>query len=401
MPNYKYKAMNENGERLEGTYETKSKAGVMEMISLNNYYPLLVEEVKEGIHVDLSFLEKVKIKDISIFCRQFYTMLDAGAPINTCLEVLSEQISSKKLREALSKVHDEVRKGATLSEAMRAQQNIFPDLLVSMVASGEVTGNLDTIMLRMCSHYEKENKINHKITGAMIYPAIIATIAVIAGVIILTFVMPIFVTMFASSGVKLPTSTKIMLAMSAGLTGNFGLIILIVAIAIFGIRFFLRSEGGILLSHKLRLKLPILKGLNEKIIVSRFTRTLSTVLFSGVSLVEGLTIVSEVVGNRIVQSRLLKARDEVVKGKGLADCIKETKSFPPMLISMISIGEESGSLDDILSKTADFYDEELEAQIQTFTSLLEPLMIVIMGVLIGVMMLGIVQPMFSMYSTVN
>jgi len=156
-----------------------------------------------------------------------------------------------------------------------------------------------------------------------------------------------------------------------------------------------------MLSHKLKLKVPIIKGLNEKIIVSRFTRTLSTVLFSGVSLVEGLNIVSEVVGNRIVQTKLIIARDEVIKGNGLADSIKETKMFPPMLVSMISIGEESGSLDEILSKTADFYDEELEAQIQTFTSLLEPLMIVIMGLLIGVMMLGIVQPMFSMYSTVN
>jgi len=401
MPNYKYKAMNEKGERLEGTYEAKSKDGVMEMISLNNYYPLLVEEVPEGIKVDFSFLEKVKTKDISIFCRQFYTMLNAGATINNCLEVLSQQMASKKLREALSKVHDEVRKGATLSEAMGAQKKIFPDLLISMVAAGEVTGNLDTIMLRMCNHFEKENKINHKISGAMIYPAVIGVVAVLAGVVILTTVMPIFVTMFASSGVVLPTSTKIMLAMSAGLTQNFVSILLILAIVIFGIRFFLKSEGGILLSHKLRLKLPILKGLNEKIIISRFTRTLSTVLFSGVSLIEGLTIVSEVVGNRIVQTKLIKARDEVIKGNGLADSIKQTKLFPPMLISMITIGEESGSLDDILSKTADFYDEELEAQIQTFTSLLEPLMIVIMGLLIGVMMLGIVQPMFSMYSTVN
>ena len=212
-----------------------------------------------------------------------------------------------------------------------------------MVAAGEVTGNLDTIMLRMCSHFEKENKINNKISGAMIYPAVIGIVAVLAGVVIFTFVMPIFVTMFSSSGVVLPTSTKIMLAMSSGLTKNFGLIILIVFSFIFGIRYFLKSDTGIMLSHKLRLKLPILKGLNEKIIVSRFTRTLSTVLFSGVSLVEGLNIVSEVVGNRIVQSKLLKARDEVIKGNGLADSIKETKMFPPMLISMISIGEESGS----------------------------------------------------------
>ncbi len=401
MANYKYKAMNSKGERIEGNYTADNKNAVMEMISMNDYYPLSVEEVQERVNINLSSLEKVKTKDISIFCRQFYTMLDAGATINTCLHVLSEQVSSKKLKEALIKVNNDIRKGSTLSEAMKEQHDVFPELLISMVAAGEVSGNLDTIMLSMSNHYEKENKINHKIKNAMIYPCVLGSVALIVIVVLLTFVMPIFVSMFKDSSVSLPTSTKILLAMSSGLRHNFILILIALFLMIFGIRLYLKSDTGTMFSHKLRFKIPVVKTLNEKIIVTRFTRTLATVLSSGITLVEGLNIVAEVVGNRMVEEKILNVRDQVMKGEELAESIKETKLFPPMLISMVSIGQESGSLEEILSKTADFYDEELEAQIQTFTALLEPLMIMVMGVLVGFMMLSIVQPMFKMYNTVN
>ncbi|MBU3160429.1 type II secretion system F family protein [Clostridium frigoris] len=401
MPKYKYKAMSDKGERLEGTYEAKDKDGVMEMISLNNYYPLLVEEMQTGVNIELSLLEKIKTKDISIFCRQFYTMLDAGATISNCLQVLGEQMTNKKFKRALLKANDGLRKGATLSEAMKEQKNIFPDLLLSMIAAGELSGNLDTIMLRMSSHYEKENKINNKIKSAMIYPIVLGIVAVAVVVILLVFIMPIFVGMFTSSGVELPMSTKIMLGLSAGLKNNFIIIIIMVLAIIFGSKYFLKSDTGQIFSNSLKLKIPILKGLNQKIIVSRFTRTLSTVLASGITLVDGLDIVSEVVGNIIVKKKVIEAKEQVMKGNGLSESIKETNLFPPMLISMISIGEESGSLDEILNKTADFYDDELDAQITSFTSLLEPLMIIIMGILIGFMVISIMQPMFSMYNTIT
>lgn len=401
MPKFKYRAMNEAGERIEGTYEAASKDLVMDMISTNNYYPLKIEELNEGTKIDFSSMVRVKTKDIAIFCRQFYTMLDAGLSINSALHILAEQITNKKLRSALVKVEEEVRKGATLSEAMKEQKQIFPELLVNMVETGEVSGNLDSIMLRMSNHYEKENKINNKIKNAMIYPIVLAIVAISVITIILVFVMPIFVEMFTSSGVQLPTSTKILLGLSSELRNNYILVLLSLTAIIFLIRYYLKTDNGELFINKVKLSFPIIKGLNEKIVVSRFTRTLATMLASGIPLVQGLQVVSSVVGNKIVQEALEKAREKVMMGEGLADPIKETRLFPPMLSSMIKIGEESGALDDILNKTADFYDEELDAAITAFTAILEPIMIVIMAVLVGFLMISILQPMFGMYNTVQ
>ncbi|GLC31400.1 type II secretion system F family protein [Clostridium omnivorum] len=401
MPKFKYRAMNEAGERIEGTYEAASKDLVMDMISTNNYYPLKIEELNEGTKIDFSSMVRVKTKDIAIFCRQFYTMLDAGLSINSALHILAEQITNKKLRSALVKVEEEVRKGATLSEAMKEQKQIFPELLVNMVETGEVSGNLDSIMLRMSNHYEKENKINNKIKNAMIYPIVLAIVAIAVITIILVFVMPIFVEMFTSSGVQLPTSTKILLGLSSGLRNNYILVLLSLTAIIFLIRYYLKTDNGELFINKVKLSFPIIKGLNEKIVVSRFTRTLATMLASGIPLVQGLQVVSSVVGNKIVQEALEKAREKVMMGEGLADPIKETRLFPPMLSSMIKIGEESGALDDILNKTADFYDEELDAAITAFTAILEPIMIVIMATIVGFLMISILQPMFGMYNTVQ
>jgi type IV pilus assembly protein PilC len=393
--------MNEKGERIEGTYEAVSRDAVMDMISTNNYYPLKIEEINEGTKIDFSTLKKVNTKDIAIFCRQFYTMLDAGLSINGALHILAEQLTNKKLRGALAKVEEEVRKGSTLSEAMKEQKNIFPELLVSMVETGEVSGNLDSIMLRMSNHYEKENKINNKLKSAMIYPTALAIVAISVVAIILIFVMPVFVEMFTSSGVVLPVSTRILLSLSNGLRNNWLIIIIVLAIMIFSIRYFFKTDNGIFFTNKMKLSFPIIKGLNEKIIVSRFTRTLSTMLASGIPLVQGLQVVSAVIGNKIVEDALTKAREKVMRGEGLAEPVKETGLFPPMLSSMIKIGEESGSLDEILNKTADFYDEELDAAITTFTSMLEPMMIVVMGVVAGFLILSIIQPMFGMYNTVQ
>lgn len=401
MPKFKYRAMNEAGERIEGIYEAASKDIVMDMISTNNYYPLKVEELYEGTKIDFSSMVKVKTKDIAVFCRQFYTMLDAGLSINSALHILAEQITNKKLRSALGKVEEEVRKGATLSEAMKEHTQVFPELLVSMVETGEVSGNLDSIMLRMSNHYEKENRINNKIKNAMIYPIVLAIVAIAVVTIILVFVMPIFVEMFTSSGVQLPTSTKILLGLSNGLRNNFILIIILLIAIIFLIRYYFKTDNGELFINKFKLSFPIIKGLNQKIVVSRFTRTLATMLASGIPLVQGLQVVSAVVGNKIVQQALEKAREKVMMGEGLADPIKETKLFPPMLSSMIKIGEESGALDDILNKTADFYDEELDAAITAFTAVLEPIMIVFMAIIVGFLIISIVQPMFGMYNTVQ
>ncbi len=344
---------------------------------------------------------KVKTKDIAIFCRQFYTMLNAGSPINSALHILSTQLPNKKLREALSLVEEEVRKGSTLSEAMAKQKEIFPHLLVSMVETGEVSGTLDTVMLRMSKHYEKENRINNKIKSAMIYPLVLATVALGVIIFILTFVMPMFIDMFNQSGVQLPLSTRILLSISNGIKTHGLLIFLIIILLASMIRHYLKSESGQDFSSKFKLTFPVIKKLNQKIIVSRFTRTLSTVLASGIPLVQGLQVVNGVIGNKLAEKKLELVKDKVIKGEGLAEPIKDCGIFPLMLSSMIKIGEESGSLDDILNKTADFYDEELENEIQTATALLEPLMIAVMGIILGFIIISIITPIFGMYNTIQ
>ncbi|GFZ32517.1 type II secretion system protein F [Clostridium zeae] len=398
MPNFKYKAMNENGDRLQGTYSADSRDEVMDMISANNYYPLLVEEIQQGTTINLSIFDRVSTKDIAIFCRQFYTMLDAGVSINSSLNILARQLPNKKLKEVLSKVEDNVKKGETLSESMKLQGKVFPDLLISMVETGEMSGNLDSVMLRMSTHFEKENKINNKIKGAMVYPAVLSVLAVSVVTVLLTFVLPTFIDMFTQSGVELPVPTKILLAISGALSKHGFLILLIIVLIVLGLRYYFKSDSGQLFISKFKLTFPIVKGLNQKIIVSRFTRTLSTMLSSGVSLVQALETVSEVVGNKIAQNKLLEIREELIKGEGLSKPIEESKIFPPMLASMIKIGEESGSLDEILNKTADFYDEEVETTIQTTTALIEPLLLIVMGGIVGFIVISIMMPMFTMYN---
>lgn len=401
MPNYRYKVMNQNGERLEGVYTANNKEDVMAMIRTNNYYPLKIEEIIESKRIELDSFSKIKVKDIAIFCRQFYTMLNAGATITRCLNVLSQQVPNKKLRKSIIEVDESVKKGLTLSKAMKKEEGIFPELFVSMVEAGEVSGNLDLILQRMAVHYEKENKLNNKIKSAMIYPIILGLLSISIVTFILTFVMPTFIGMFQSSGVELPLPTKILLNMSNAIRTKWPVIILIILGIVLGLKHYFKTENGQLLFSKMKLKLPIIKGLNEKIIVTRFTRTLSTVLSSGISLIQGLQVVSSVIGNKVVEYKLLDVKDQLIKGVGLSEPLKDTGVFPPMLYSMVKIGEESGSLDDILDKTADFYDEELDTAVQQFTAILEPTMILIMGVVIGFIIISIALPMFSMADTVK
>ncbi len=400
MGKFKYRVMNSDGEKIEGSYEANSKDEVIDFISGNGYYPLLIEEISQSKNIEIKFNSKVKLKDLSVFCRQFYTMLNAGVPILTCLEILSGQIGNKKLREATKDINDEVQKGGVLSDAMKKHTDVFPDLLVSLVASGEASGNLDDIMLRMATHYEKENKTTNKVKSAMIYPMILGMVSIGAVVFILTFVMPTFAGIFNDSGTVLPWSTRLLLGLGDGIKNYWIYIIILIGLSAFGLNIFLKSDQGILISSNLKLKLPILKKLNQMIIVSRFTRTLSTLIASGLSLIEALKIVSAVAGNKIAENALLKIRDKVMRGESLYSSMRESGIFPEMLYSMVKIGEETGSLDDILNKTADFYDDELESIIQTSVALMEPVLIVVMGLVIGFMVVSIMMPMFDSYSQI-
>ena len=401
MANFKYKAINSEGQRIEGSQSADSESQVREMLLSNQYYPLSIEKENSKNKISFSFNRKVKLKDIAIFCRQFYVMLDSGLSIGKALNILIEQGEKPKVREALIGVNGDLKRGETLANSMRKRKDVFPNLLTSMIDAGERSGNLDIILKRMSEYYEKETKIRGKIKSAMIYPIVLGVVAIIAITFILTFVMPTFVQMFEENNVDLPTSTKMVLGTSKML-GKYGIIIfLILVTAIILLGKYLKSEEGQYKLSIINLKIPVIKKLTQKIIVSRFTRTMGIVSSSGMSLVTSLEIVASVVGNKIAEKELLKVKEKVLKGEGLGDSIMKIKIFPPMLASMVKVGEEAGSLDSILDKTADFYDDELEREIQTATALIEPAMIVVMGIIIGFLLISILTPMFKMYNSIG
>lgn len=401
MANFKYKAINSEGQRIEGSQSADSESQVREMLLSNQYYPLSIEKENSKNKSSFSFDRKVKLKDIAVFCRQFYVMLDSGLSIGKTLNILIEQGEKPKLREALIGVNSDIKRGETLASSMGKRKDVFPKLLTSMIDAGERSGNLDIILKRMAEYYEKETKIRGKIKSAMIYPIVLGVVAIIAITFILTFVMPTFVQMFEENNVELPMSTKMVLGTSKML-GKYGVIFfLVLVIGIILLGKYLKSEEGQYKLSVINLKLPVIKNLTQKIVVSRFTRTMGIVSSSGMSLVTSLEIVASVVGNKIAEKELLKVKEKVLKGEGLGDSIMNIKIFPPMLASMVKVGEEAGSLDSILDKTADFYDDELEREIQTVTALIEPAMIVIMGVIIGFLLISILTPMFKMYNSIG
>ncbi|HCW53498.1 MAG TPA: type II secretion system protein F [Clostridium sp.] len=402
MAKFKYRAMNADEEKFEGTREADSKQEVIDYIASNGYYPLLVDEVIESKEIKLNLKpRKVKVRDISVFCRQFYTMLDAGVPILTCLEILSNQTENEILRNAVVEVYRDVERGEVLSESMRKQSKVFPDLLVSLVEAGEASGNLDSIMLRMATHFEKENKIRNKVKNAMIYPIILSLVAIVAVVFILIYVMPTFNDIFSQTSTELPWYTRMLLGSGDFLKDNGLLLLLIIAGFAGGIKYYFNTENGAIVKSRLQFKIPAINKLNEMMIVSRFTRTLSTLLASGMPVIKALDIVCGVVENKIAQSSLIEVQDKVTRGQSLNLSIRETDIFPEMLYSMIKIGEDTGSLDDILNKTADFYDEELETTIQATVALMEPILIVVMGLVIGFIIISVMLPMYDSYTQIG
>ena len=397
MKTYSYRAMKDDGKKLEGMYEANSRDEVVEMITANGFYPLKIEEVSGSKRTEFRLNNRVTTKDLAIFCRQLYTMLDAGVSITNSLNMLATQLPSPRLRTILSEIEESVKKGEMLSVAMKRYKE-FPQLLISMIESGESTGNIDLMMLRMANHFEKETKTNNKVKAAMIYPICLAVVAVAAVMFILTFVMPTFAELFEENGSDLPLVTKVMIGSSDFLKSYWFIIIAIIAIIVVAIKAYAETEDGKLRFSALALKVPIVANLNKKVLVARFTRTMATLLSAGISLVQALPIVSAVLGNKIAQQDLERIRERVVRGDGLSAPIAESDIFPDMLASMVRIGEESGALDDILNKTADFYEEEVDQAITQTTELMQPVVIVIMGIIIGIMVMGIMLPMFDMYT---
>ncbi|MEG0307760.1 MAG: type II secretion system F family protein [Clostridium sp.] len=399
MAKYKYKAINSRGETIEGIHEGKTRDEVLNIMLSNGYSPLLIDEVIGSKEIIFGKGSKVNTKDISIFCRQLATMLEAGVSITNSISLLSEQIPNKKLKIVLGKVDEDIRKGEELSLAMGRYKADFPQLLISMIEVGEQSGTLDEIMNRMAVYYEKQTKMNGKVKNALIYPAILGVVTLTVVVFILTYIMPMFMDMFESSGSELPMMTQIVLGMGDGIR-RYGVLIGIVAVGIIvGFKYYIsKVDSGIYMYSKFKLKNSPFKDLNEKIVVSRFSRGLATVIGAGLSLANSIEVVSAILENNYADTKLKIVREDMLVGQPLSDAIRKSDLFPVMLTSMIKIGEESGALDNILNKTADFYDEELERAIEAFTTILEPIMLVIMGVIVGFLIISILTPMFEMFN---
>jgi type IV pilus assembly protein PilC len=400
MPKFAYSARPAAGGDIQtGEIELANKDDVLAYLHKQRMIPVSVREKAKEFKIQ--FGTGVKTRDIVIFTRQFATMINSGLPLVQSLDILAEQTENVNLRKTIQDVLYDVESGHTLADAMGKHPKIFTDLYVNMVAAGEAGGILDTILLRLASFLEKNDALIRKIKGAMIYPAVILSVAALAIVILLIFVIPTFQKMFASAGVPLPLPTRIVIAASAVLQSYWWAIALVIAAIIFALRSFYKTDQGHLTIDKLLLKLPILGDVQRKSAVSRFTRTLGTLVSSGVSILEGLEITAKTAGNRVIHDAVMGSRASIAGGETIAGPLKESGVFPPMVVQMINVGEQTGGLDEMLTKIADFYDEEVDAAVEAMLSAMEPIMIVVLGVVVGGMIVAMYLPIFDMINTVK
>lgn len=400
---YICKEVDATGKIIQSTYRGESREEIVQQIRGKGHTPIKVEEeeVKGQDLGTLSIFEKkVKAKDIAIFCKQLFTMLHAGMPLMNALDVLYHQTEHKTIQKAVKDMGLQVQKGDILSTAMKRHQKVFPSLLVNMVESGELTGNLDGVLDRMALHYTKENRINSKIKGAMVYPAVLSVLVVVVVIFMITFILPTFTGMFTSSGVPLPGPTQFLLNLSDSIRSFWYIYLVVIIGLVILFRQYVKSTEGKRQFDRLTFKIPGVKKQIAMIATSRFTRTLATLLASGIPIIQALETAASVTTNMVVIDEIGKVTEDVKKGITLSSLLKKIGIFPPMMVSMVGIGEESGSLEDMLDRAADYYDEELETAITRLVQLLEPAMIVFMAVVIGFIVISMLLPMFDMYELV-
>lgn len=400
MPTFAYSARPVvGGDIQQGEIDLPKKEDVLAYLHKQKMIPVSVRQKERQFN--LTFGSGVKTKDIVIFTRQFATMINSGLPLVQSLDILAEQTENQVLRKVIQDVLYDVESGHTLADAMRKHPKVFTDLYVNMVAAGEAGGILDTILLRLATFLEKNDALVRKIKGAMVYPGVIMSVAVIAVSILLLFVIPTFETMFASAGIPLPLPTRVVIIMSQVLQGYWWAFLVGIIAAIFAIRYAYGTDGGRLAIDKLMLSFPIIGDLQRKAAVARFTRTLGTLVSSGVSILEGLEITARTAGNRVIHDAVMGSRASIAGGETIAGPLKESGVFPPMVVQMINVGEQTGGLDEMLSKIADFYDEEVDAAVEVLLSAMEPVMIVFLGVIVGGMIVAMYLPIFDMINAVQ
>ncbi len=403
MPTFTYSARTATGTLQQGEIDLPSRDEVVGHLRKQRLVPLKIEPKKAGLAaIEIPGLAGgVKTRDIVIFTRQFATMINSGLPLVQSLDILAKQSENKKLRETINEVLQDVESGNTLADSLRKHPKVFTDLYVNMVAAGEVGGILDVILLRLAAFMEKNDALARKIKGAMVYPGVIMGVAVAAVAILLIVVIPTFQSMFEGAGVPLPGPTLFVIWMSETLQAKWWLILAVIAGLVFAMRQYYKTDQGQLVMDRLFLRSPVFGNLLRKTAVARFTRTLGTLVASGVSILEGLEITAKTAGNRVIHDAVMESRSSIAGGETISEPLKRSGVFPPMVVQMIHVGEQTGGLDEMLSKIADFYDEEVDAAVEALLAAMEPIMIVFLGTIVGGMIVAMYLPIFDMMNAVE
>ena len=399
MPVFTYKGKTLAGAQVAGELKVKDRAELERILRSKK---ILVSQVAtKPSQINLRIGTGIKKVHISRFTRQFATMIAAGLPMVQCLEILSQQMESVNLRKIVGQIKESVQAGTTLAEALSKHKKVFDDLFVNMVDAGEIGGALDVILMRLAGYREKADALTRKVKGAMIYPAVVMTVAIGVTFIMLTYIVPVFAKMFAGLGAELPAPTKLILSLSGFLRHYILMGVVLLILVVIAYKFYSRTDKGRLNVDKLKLRIPLIGDLIRKSSIARFSRTLGTLLSSGVPILQALEITARASGNRVIHDAIKRSVLSIAEGETITQPLKQCGVFPPMVTQMISVGEKTGGLDDMLSKIADFYDEEVDAAVAALTSIIEPVIIVFMGIVIGGIMISMYLPMFEIIGKIS
>lgn len=398
MAQYNYKAMDKNGKAKKGSIEAINPEKAKEKLKSEG---LIVQEIKEQGVAKAGRGKKVKDKDLAVFCKQFASVLNAGVTIISALEMMSEQLENKTLQRALQEAQAYVQKGGTLADAFKLNPKVFPPIMINMTAAGEMSGNLEICFERLTTHFETANALHSKVKGAVTYPIVILIVVVAVVAVLLVGVIPQFSQMFDDLGSELPVATQMLVNLSDFLQHKWYVVVIVVAALIFGLKAFGKTEAGSLMYAKIGMKAPLFGNLTVKSAAATFSRTMATLMASGISLIDAVEQVAKMINNRIIREALLDAKVQISKGVPLSKPLRDCGIFPPMLPQMTRIGEETGNIEDMMDKVADYYEMEVNDATDALTAAMEPMIIVIMGVVVGGIVMAIYSPMLSMYDAVD
>lgn len=400
MAVFNYKVVDKDGKNKKGTIEAPNRDGAEKKLKSDGYSIMSLTEQNNPFSGGL-IKKKVKSRDLGVFCKQFSAVIKAGVTIISALELMGDQIENPTLKRAVMDAKTYVEKGGTLADALRVNSDVFPPIMINMVAAGELSGNLEVCLDRLVEHFEKDNALSSKIKGAMVYPIVVFIVMIIVVIVVMIAVIPNFTEMFKDMGTKLPLATRMMVAASNFIIHKWYILIIVVAAIVFGCKTFKKSSVGEQFFSNIAIKAPVFGNLTIKSACSRFARTMSTLMASGISMIDAVEQVAKMMDNKIIRDGLMDAKTQVAKGIPLSKPLKDMEVLPPMLSAMTKIGEETGDIEEMLSKVADYYDEEVDAATNKLTAAMEPLIMVILACIVGMIVAAVYGPIMSMYDAMD